>query len=159
MPRLQRRTTGWLAAAITACAIFSTALTPLQAQAREFVSIKSSTANVRDKPSTKGTSILWELGKGYPLQVANRQGKWLRVKDHESTLGWVHSSLTHKTPHLLVTAPTANLRAGPGTQHRRVGRLEQNEIVRTLKKQGNWAQVKRDNGQQGWVSRKLAWGW
>jgi uncharacterized protein YgiM (DUF1202 family) len=85
--------------------------------------------------------------------------RWLRVKDNETTLGWVHAPLTGKTPHMVVTARTANLRAGPGQNHRVVGRLDELEVVRTLGKQGSWAHVQRDSGQKGWVARSLTWGW
>lgn len=124
----------------------------------EFVSIKGSSVNVREKPSTR-SSTLWEMGRGYPLQITQRKGQWLRVKDFEGPMGWVYAPLTSPSPHMVVTSRTANLRAGPGTEHRRVGRLEQHEVVKTLKKSGTWAQVQREGGQKGWVARRLAWGW
>ncbi|RYF53174.1 MAG: peptide-binding protein [Comamonadaceae bacterium] len=133
-------------------------LTAATAQAQSFVSIKGSSVNVRETPSTR-SDTLWELGSGYPLQVTQRKGSWLRVRDFESTLGWVYAPLTAKTPHMVVTARTANLRAGPGQRHKVVGKLEQHEVVRTLKKQDGWAHVQRDGGQKGWVARRLAWGW
>jgi len=128
------------------------------ARAPDFVSIKGNSVNVREQPSTR-SATLWELGAGYPLQVTQRKAQWLRVKDHEATLGWVFAPLTHKAAHMVVTARTAYLRAGPGTQHRRVGQLEQHEVVKTLKKSGSWAQVQREGGQKGWIARRLAWGW
>ena len=79
--------------------------------------------------------------------------------DFESTLGWVHAPLTSKKAHLIVTAPTANMRTGPGTQHKKIAQLEQHEVVRTLKKSGRWAHVQRDSGQKGWIARSLTWGW
>lgn len=158
MPCHQRPASRWFAAAATALAVFTTTLAPAIAQARDFVSVKGSTLNVREKPTVR-SATLWELGKGYPLQVVQRKGQWLRVRDNESTLGWVHAPLTGKTPHMVVTARTANLRAGPGQNHRVVGKLEEMEVVRTLKKQGTWAQVQRDSGQKGWVARSLTWGW
>ena len=124
----------------------------------EFVGMKGSAVNVREKPSTR-FATLWEMGTGYPLQITQRKGQWLRVKDYEATLGWVFAPLTHKAPHMVVTSRTANLRAGPGTQHRRVAQLEQHEVVKTLKKSGSWAQVQREGGQKGWIARRLAWGW
>jgi SH3-like domain-containing protein len=135
VPRNQRRAARWLAAAATALAALTTTLAPAIAQAREFVSVKGASVNVR------------------------QQGQWLRVKDNETTLGWVHAPLTGKTPHMVVTARTANLRAGPGQNHRVVGRLDELEVVRTLGKQGSWAHVQRDSGQKGWVARSLTWGW
>nr|WP_261794572.1 SH3 domain-containing protein [Comamonas testosteroni] len=147
-----------MGAAAIALTAFTTALLPVAAQAQEYVSIKGNSVNVREKPSTR-SSTLWQLSKGYPLQVTQRRGQWLRVKDYEATLGWVHAPLTVKAPHMVVTARTANLRSGPGTSHRRVTQLKQYEIVQTLKKQGSWAQVQRSNGQNGWVARNLMWGW
>ena len=127
-------------------------------RAAEFVSIQGSAVNVREKPTTR-SATLWEMGRGYPLQITQRKGQWLRVKDFEGPMGWVHAPLTSKSPHMVVTSRTANLRAGPGTQHRRVGRLEQHEVVKTLKKSGSWAQVQREGGQKGWIARRLACGW
>ena len=124
----------------------------------EFVSIQGSAVNVREKPTTR-SATLWEMGTGYPLQIVQRKGQWLRAKDFEGPLGWVHAPLTSKSPHMVVTSRTANLRAGPGTQHRRVGTLQQHEVVKTLKKSGTWAHVQREGGQKGWIARTLAWGW
>ena len=81
------------------------------------------------------------------------------MRDFESTLGWVHAPLTAKTPHMVITARTANMRSGPGTKFKRVATLEQHEVVRTVKKSGRWAQVRRENGQQGWIAKSLGWGW
>ena len=166
MPCNQRRTAHWIRTASTTAATsalialgaLTTSLLPAVAQAQEFVSINGKSVNVREKPSTR-SATQWELSRGYPLQVTKRQGQWLRVKDHEATLGWVHAPLTGKTPHMVVTARSANLRSGPGQKHGRVGRLEQHELLRTLKKQGGWVQVRRDNGQSGWVAQNLVWGW
>ena len=149
-----------LSLSLLAVGMVTTALfaAPATAQAQSFVSIKGNKVNVREQPNTR-SATLWELGGGYPLQVRQRKGNWLRVSDFESTLGWVHAPLTSKKPHLVVTAPKANLRSGPGTQYARVGKLEQHEVVHTLKKSGRWAQVQRESGQKGWITRSLAWGW
>ncbi|WP_409519460.1 SH3 domain-containing protein [Pulveribacter sp.] len=147
-----------LRTAAAALALAAPLLAPAGAQAREFVSIKGNVVNVREKPTTR-SDTLWELSSGYPLQVRERRGQWLRVRDYEATLGWVFAPLTTKTPHRVVTARTANLRAKPGTNSRVVGKLEQNEIVRTLESQGTWTKVRRGGGQTGWVAKRLTWGW
>ena len=148
----------WLATAATALAVLTTTLAPAAAHAREFVSVKGSSVNVRQQPTTR-SATLWELGKGYPLQVVQRKGQWLRVRDNESTLGWVHAPLTDKSPHMVVRARTANLRSGPGQKHKVVARLEQGDVLATLKKQSGWTQVRLANGQSGWVAQSLVWGW
>jgi len=146
--------TTWAALAVTTA--FTTV--PAVAQAQEFVSIRGNTVNIRTQPNTR-SAVQWELANGYPLQVTGRQGNWLKVRDYESALGWVHRPLTNQQAHHVVKARTANLRQGPGTQHRVVGKLEQHEIVRTLEKRPGWAKVRRTGGEQGWVARNLLWGW
>ena len=142
------------------CTLLGAAIVlPATAQANNgFVSISSDSVNVRTQPTTRSDTA-WELIKGYPLQVEQRRGKWLKVRDHEESLGWVFAPLTAKTPHRVVTVPTANLRAGPGQRHRVIGKLDQHEVVRTVGNQGEWAHVKRDGGQRGWVAKRLTWGW
>ena len=161
LPSLSRRFSLALAALGLATVATVAALPGIAAaapRAAEFVSIQGTAVNVREKPTTR-SATLWEMGTGYPLQITQRKGQWLHVKDFEGPMGWVYAPLTGKAPHMVVTARSANLRAGPGTQHRRVGRLEQHEVVKTLKKSGTWAQVQREGGQKGWIARRLAWGW
>lgn len=147
-----------LSKALAAATLALPLLMPAGVQARDFVSIKGNAVNVREKPSTR-SATLWELGRGYPLQVQQRKGRWLQVRDFEEPLGWVYAPLTSKTPHRVVTARVANLRAGPGQQHKTVGKLQQHEVVRSLGQSGSWARVQREDGQKGWVARRLTWGW
>lgn len=141
------------------CAVLGAAVVlPAAAKGSNFVSISGNSVNVRTQPTTRSDTA-WELSKGYPLQVEQRRGQWLKVRDFEDSLGWVFAPLTAKTPHRVITAPTANLRAGPGRRHRVIGKLEQHEVVRTVGKQGEWAHVAREGGQRGWVAKRLTWGW
>jgi hypothetical protein len=52
VPRNQRRAARWLAAAATALAALTTTLAPAIAQAREFVSVKGASVNVRQQPTS-----------------------------------------------------------------------------------------------------------
>ncbi|WP_245620878.1 SH3 domain-containing protein [Comamonas aquatica] len=128
------------------------------AQAQEFLSIKGNTVNIRAKPTTK-SEIAWELIKGYPVQVMERRDDWIKVKDFEGPLGWVHQPLTDSVPHYLIKADTVNLRAGPGTKHGVVTKLSKYDIVKTLEKRDDWAKVQTPEGQSGWMLEKLGWGW
>lgn len=136
--------------------LFLIVLTPVLGQ--EMVSIKGSTVNMRAGPSTTA-KILWELDKGYPLQVLKRQGSWLQVRDFENDRGWVARSLTQSVPHHVVQAKVANIRQGPGTQHPIIGKAEHVELLRTRDKKSDWVQVERSGGQTGWIAKRLLWGW
>lgn len=134
------------------------AAAPTVAHAQEFLSIKGKTVNIRAKPS-KDSEIAWELINGYPVEVMTREGEWIKVKDFEGPLGWVYQPLTSTTPHFLIKANTVNLRSGPGTSHSIVAKLKKHDIVETLENQGEWAKVKTADGQEGWLSAALGWGW
>lgn len=129
-----------------------------QATAQTMVSVKAGTLNMREAPGTNSPA-LWKLSRGYPLKVVQRQGQWIKVRDFEGDDGWVARSLTSTTPYHVVKSPVANLRTGPGTGHRIKGRLEYGETVRTVAKQGPWVKVKHQELGQGWVAKRLLWGW
>ena len=141
-----------IATGLCFAALFNTS-----AHAQSMVSVKGSTLNMREGPGTH-TAVLWELKRGYPLQITERKGSWVRVRDFEGDTGWVARSLTGSTPHHIVKSKVANLRAGPGTQHRIVGRLEYGELLRTREKRADWVRVERSEGVSGWIAKRLLWG-
>jgi SH3-like domain-containing protein len=146
-----------LARTIAATALLHLALSsPVLAQ--QMVSVRGETVNMRQGPST-GTEVLWELGRGYPLRVIARKGDWLHVRDFEGDQGWVSRPLTSRTPHHIVKSKVANVRSGPGTQYRIVGKVEYGTVLRTEQTTAQWVKVRREGGQRGWISRSLLWGW
>ena len=128
------------------------------ALAQGFVSIKGDVVNVRERPTTRST-VLWELTDGYPLRVTRKTRNWVKVRDFEGDLGWVSRKLVDRDPHHIVKAKIANLRSKPSVRSRILGKLERYELLKTLGRKGSWIQVQRNDGQRGWVSRKLVWGW
>jgi SH3-like domain-containing protein len=126
--------------------------------AKQMVSVKGSMLNMRSGPGTN-TEVLWELQRGYPLQVVQRKNRWAQVRDFEGDTGWVAASLTGRTPHHIVKVNNANVRKGPGTQYRIVGKASYGELVRTKEKRSGWVRVERPSGSSGWISKKLLWGW
>lgn len=142
---------------VAACALALLAAAPV-AQAAKFVSIDRPEVNMRTGPGTRHEAS-WTLIRGYPLQVLGRTGRWLKVKDFEGDIGWVSRPLTGATPHHIVRGRVANVRSGPGTQHRIVGQAEYGEVVRTVERRGSWVKVRRTDAPGGWISKKLLWGW
>ncbi|MCU0930633.1 MAG: SH3 domain-containing protein [Serpentinimonas sp.] len=130
----------------------------LPAWAQEMVSVRGNTVNMRSGPGTNH-EVLWELARGYPLQVKERRNGWLNVVDFEGDEGWVAQQVVTNTPHHIVKGRVVNLRAGPGTNHRVVGKADYGEVLPTLARQGDWVRVRAPNGGIAWVSRSLLWGW
>jgi uncharacterized protein YgiM (DUF1202 family) len=129
------------------------------AQARQMVSVDRPEINMRSGAGTDHQA-LWVLDRGYPLLVTGKQGKWLKVRDFENDEGWVYGPLTSGSkPHFVVKSSSANIRSGPGTRYRIVGKAEYGEVLRRLQIQAKWAKVKTGAGLTGWVARSLLWGW
>ena len=128
------------------------------AHARDMVSVDRPEINMRTGPGT-GHESIWLLSRGYPLTVVGRKGKWLHVRDFENDEGWVYRPLTDKTPHFVVKAKTANIRSGPSTRNRIVGKASYGDVLRTLAHRGEWAKIRDAEGLVGWVARRLLWGW
>ena len=126
--------------------------------AQRMVSVTGSVVNMREGPGLR-SPVLWELTRGYPLQVVGSKGSWLHVRDFENDRGWVSRSLTARTPYHVVKVPVANLRSGPGLKNKVVGRATYGEVLRTRAQRAGWVRVQRDGGQTGWVARRLLWGW
>ena len=128
------------------------------ATAQNMVSVNRNTVNLRSSASPQAT-ILFELGKGYPLEVISRKGRWLQVRDFENDKGWIYRPMVGKKAHLVVNANIANVRSAPTTNSRILGKVQYGELLRTLEHRNKWVRVERESGSKGWVSRGLLWGW
>ena len=137
-------------------ALFAFALPAAQAQ--QMVSVDRDVINLRTGPGTEHEAV-WRLNRGYPLMVISRKGDWLQVRDFENDSGWVLASLTARKPHFVTKAQDVNLRAGPGTNHKAVAKIQYGEVLKSLEQRGSWARVSTPSGETGWIARSLLWGW
>ena len=124
----------------------------------EMTSINGEKVNMRAKPATSST-VLWELGEGFPLKVLKKKKSWLKVRDFEGDVGWVYRRLTSKRPHLIVKKKLVNIRKKPTSRSRIIGKAKYGVVFATLKQYKGWAKVKHESGLIGWIRRDLLWGW
>lgn len=125
-------------------------------------SIKGDNVQLRSGPGTKYSSK-WEYGDGFPLKVLTRKGSWVKVKDFENDTGWVYKQFLSPKPHMIVKVNRGkkkkiNIRSGPGTKYKVVGKAYYGVVFKTLSQKQGWAQVKHESGLTGWVKRSLLWG-
>ncbi len=132
-------------------------LTVSAAQAR-MMAINGTKVNLRSGPG-QNYSVIWELGRGFPLRVLSSKGKWVKVQDYENDTGWVHQKFLDQKAHLIVKKKRINIRSGPSTRFRVVGKANYGVVFRTLERKKGWVKVKHENGLSGWVLRSLLWGW
>ena len=126
--------------------------------AKQMVSVKGNMLNRRSGPSTNA-KVQWERQRGYPLQVMQRKNHWSQVRDFEGDTGWVAASLNGRTAHHIVKVNNASARKGPGAHHSIVDKASYGELLRTKENRGGWVRVERPSGDNGWIFKKLLWGW
>ncbi|MBC8316778.1 MAG: SH3 domain-containing protein [Desulfobulbaceae bacterium] len=125
----------------------------------KMVSIAADLVNMRSGPGEK-YSVVWELGKGYPLKVLETKGDWVKVIDYEQDTGWIFKSLVNRSPHLIVKKKIVNIRSGPGTGYKIVRKAQNGVVFQTLERKSGWVKVKHEEENVvGWVMRSLLWGW
>lgn len=123
----------------------------------EMVTIAKKKVNMRSGPGTN-TTVLWELGMGYPLKVLQAKGDWLKVRDFENDVGWVHRSLIDKKHHVIVRKKRVNIRSGPGTGYAVVGRADYGVFFQILRSKQGWANITDNRKVRGWIKNDLLWG-
>ena len=128
----------------------------------EMLSVKGDKVHLRSGPGTD-YSIQWEYSSGFPVEVIERKGDWLKIKDFEKDTGWMHKSLLINKPQTIVKAnrnknQKINIRNGPGSGNKIVGKAYYGVVFRILRHQTGWVEVQHESGLKGWVSSNLLWG-
>lgn len=128
----------------------------------KMVSVKGNDINLRTGPG-KENPVKYELGDGFPLKVVSKKGQWIKVSDFEGDIGWLHRDLVSSTPHMIVkvnrnSKKKINIRSGPSTKNKIVGKAYYGVVFETLSQKAGWAQVKHETGLEGWIKRSLLWG-
>jgi len=126
------------------------------AQAKEWVSVKKDGVNVRSGPNTN-KEILWEVFKGFPLEILQHKGEWAEVVDFEGDKGWIYAPLLSNSKMVIVKVDTANLRVGPGTSYEVTATVKYGVVFALIGTDGDWIKVKHDDGTTGWIHKDLLW--
>jgi SH3-like domain-containing protein len=126
------------------------------AMAAEYASVAKDGVNLRSGPDTN-KEILWEVFKGFPLQILSRQGQWAQVVDFEGDKGWIYTPLLAQQKTVIVKVNTANMRTGPGTNYETVATVKYGVVFQPLEQNGEWIKVRHEDGTTGWVFEKLLW--
>ncbi len=135
--------------------LFSLSL-PAFCGAAEYVSVDHDGVRIRSGPGTDH-EIYWEVFEDYPLQVLDRQGKWLKVKDFEGDTGWIYGTLVNEKDTVIVKVDKANIRVGPGTNYERAATALYGVVFNTHKEDGDWIQVSHSDGTKGWIYKNIVW--
>jgi SH3-like domain-containing protein len=125
-----------------------------------FVSTNEDQANVRRGPGSD-YAIIMNYGRNFPLRVLDVAGNgWLKVMDFEGDRGWVSPKTVDAEPVYVITKEKqVNLRQEPVVTAQKVFSAEKGVIFQALEEKDGWLKVKHPDGDAGWVSAKIVYGW
>lgn len=135
---------------------------PSGLQIPRFVSLKADRVNVRKGPSTDHP-VSWVFSRaGLPVEVTAESGHWRRVRDSESSEGWVfHSLLSGRRTALIMpwvkSDEPVSLRKSPSGGSDLVARLLPGVLANVLTCDGAWCHVSVDE-YTGWLKQDVLWG-
>ncbi|WP_027388882.1 SH3 domain-containing protein [Chrysiogenes arsenatis] len=123
-----------------------------------YLSVTGDRVNLRSQASTQ-SSVLWTLGKYYPLKIVRQQGQWYQVEDFEKDRGWIHNSVVSASvPSVIVIRDNINVRQSNSTSSPVLFKTTRGVAYKVLTKRGEWVQVEHAEGHRGWIHRSLVWG-
>ncbi|WP_245809297.1 SH3 domain-containing protein [Desulfamplus magnetovallimortis] len=122
----------------------------------ERLSVTSKLANVRSGPALDN-DVLWQVEKYHPILVLEKKSGWIKFKDFENDVAWIHSSLADKTNSVISIKDNCNVRKGPGTDYDVAFTVERGVPFKVLEKKGRWLNIEHGDGDVGWIYDSLVW--
>ena len=144
-------------------------------QTHHFFSLKSSEVNLRVGPGEE-YPVIWLLTKaGLPVMLIAEFNNWRKVQLVDGTEGWIHVNIISRKNTAIVKSnrpdpsprdknpknkeeePFFAVMYKYNSKSRPIARVEENVVVRVLKKEDEWIKVEV-NKIRGWIERKYLWG-
>jgi SH3-like domain-containing protein len=123
-----------------------------------YMSIRRDEANMREGPSYDHR-ILWVYKhKEYPLKVVAKYDAWLRVKDVDGTVGWMHrTQLSDRRTVLFIGFTKSPLRNGTGLKAKILAYAQPGVVARLKACKLQFCEISAAD-VDGWVDRRNIWG-
>lgn len=125
-----------------------------------YVSFKSDDVNMRSGPSKK-FPILWHYKKKHlPVQIIAKYKNWVKVKDYQNDIGWIHSSNISTKKYFIVIKPEKiSLFKEESNNSPKIALLAPRVIgaVKSCNDSNNLCEV-QVREFHGWVAKDAIWG-
>ncbi|MFG6148413.1 SH3 domain-containing protein [Halobacillus sp. B23F22_1] len=129
------------------------------------VNVATAVLNVRSKPTTN-SSILQQVRKGSSFEYLEEKQGWYKIKRNGNKTGWVAGWLVTKNnssssqpkaeeeTKVTMQYNATNLRSGPSTNYKILGRANKGDKFNVISKEGKWYKISYKNSHAyvaGWI--------
>ncbi len=128
------------------------------ANAAEFRSVEETAVVLYDAPSRAATPV-YVVSRHYPLEIIVNLESWAKVRDHTGALSWIEKRSLSDRRTVVVTAPSAEVRARPEDGAPIAFVVAQNVALELVEiAPGGWLRVRHSDGANGFLRANLVWG-
>lgn len=124
-----------------------------------FVSLRADQINMRTGPGVQ-YPVDWVYRRtGLPVEIIAEYRTWRKIRDWQSTQGWVHQSMLAGKRTAIVTGKTRTMRRDPDAKSPAVASMESG-VIAELKEcptGGGWCRLEA-GGVNGWLRKVEFWG-
>jgi SH3-like domain-containing protein len=124
-----------------------------------FVSLRADQVNLRTGPGVQ-YPVEWVYQRqDLPVEIIAEYRTWRKIRDWQSTQGWVHQSMLSGKRTVIITGKRRSLRSSADTKSPPVALIESSAIA-TLEQcptGGGWCRVEANN-IKGWLRKVEFWG-
>src|SRR5712671_2132950 len=113
--------------------------------------VNKDNVNVRAR-ADKNAEFVAQLSKGASVEVLDTKGDWLKITLPASAKCYVASKFIKDGAS---TGDAINIRCGPGTNFKDIGKLAKGEKVEVVETKGEWTQIKPTMHCTGWVAKEF----
>ncbi len=138
-------------------ALVAALLSAVPALALEYRSISEDAVVLYDAPSLK-SNRLFVVGRHLPVEVVVTLEAWAKVRDSSGDLTWVEKKFLSEQRYVIVTAPTAQVRASPDPSSKLLFEADRDVVLEFVESLTGWVRVRHPDGINGFVRASEVWG-
>ncbi len=124
-----------------------------------FASLRADRVNLRTGPGVQYPVDWVYQRRGLPVEIIAEYRTWRKIRDWQSTQGWVHQSMLSGRRTMIVVGKTRTLRAKPDSNSAAVARIEAGAITDLAEcpPPAGWCRIESDR-IKGWLRKVEFWG-
>ena len=124
-----------------------------------FVSLRADQINMRTGPGVQ-YPIEWVYQRQeLPVEIIAEYRTWRKVRDWQSTQGWIHQSMLSSRRTIIITGKRRTIRKRANTKSKAIAEIESGAIADLVECPGEsgWCLIKTKNFK-GWLRKVEFWG-
>jgi SH3-like domain-containing protein len=123
----------------------------------EFLTLRNSTANLRQGPSFDYPVKIFYKKKYLPVLILDKSDNFRKIRDHENNTGWMHRSQLSKKKAALASNDQVIVFKNSTIFSTPTAILEKGRLCLVLKCKNEWCKIKTGK-YSGWVKKENLWG-